>query len=314
MKHNPELPFNCAIVTGAAGFLGAALASRLARHSVKVLAVDIQPPRRPVTHGVSFIQADLLGESSLAKVVERANADHDMRECRVFHLAAESHVGRCRENPSRAFGINVSLTLQLLAACRDTGITHFIYPSSALLYQVPRPTLVAEDHPVAATSIYAATKLAAENLVSGYASEFGLTCGIARLGNLYGPDGHADSVAAILLRQARAGGPLVLRSLSPIRDFIYRDDVCDGLIAMACESAGGVQVVNLASGTGTSIRELAFTLCRVAGLPESVQETNPTSTTGTDHLVLSIDRAIERYAWRPKYTLEMGLRAALNEC
>ena len=151
----------------------------------------------------------------------------------VIHLAGRGHVGANRDDPLAAVAVNVVGTTNVLEACRSAGVRRVVFPSSALVYRLPARSPLSEDAPVASTSVYAATKLASEALLQAYAAEFGLSCAVARLGNVYGHGASADSVASIVIRQAMAGGPVVVNTFAPVRDFIYRDDVVAGLIALA---------------------------------------------------------------------------------
>jgi nucleoside-diphosphate-sugar epimerase len=137
---------------------------------------------------------------------------------------------------------------------------------------------------------------------------------VARLGNVYGHGAAKDSVAAIILRQVLDGGPIVLNSLSPVRDFIYRDDVVSGLIALATlTSVDGHQVFNLSSGVPTSIRDVAETAAAVAGVRQEPIERFPDTSAGQDRVVLAIDRLRKATSWTPSFSLETGLRASLVE-
>lgn len=314
LPRNPagELPFRPkALVTGASGFLGATVLKHLAASGTAVLGVDCREPRGPLPPGAHFAQVDLLKPRELKHAFQDALPGPD--GCTVFHLAALTHVGTCHQDPGQAFAINVTGTLHILEACRALGIQRVVFPSTALVYLRRSGQQLDEDCPVEATSIYGATKLAAESILAGYAADYGFSCSVARIGNVYGPGGHEDSVAAILIRQARQGGPLSIRDASPIRDFIHRDDVCGGLLALASRQEAGFRILNLASGIGTSIKELGLALCRAAGLPPEIRETGPADAGMADRMVLSIARMERWCGWRPALSLEAGLLALLSE-
>jgi nucleoside-diphosphate-sugar epimerase len=302
-------PVRHAIVTGAAGFLGSALVARLSATGVTVTGLDRRAPARAAS-GTRHVIVDLQDAAQLARVLRDARGTQDAT-C-VFHLAAQPHVGACKADPRAAFAANVAATAHLLEAARDVGIRNVVYPSTALVYGRPHTTPIDEAHPTQASSIYAATKLAAEQLLAGYAADFGFTCSVARLGNVYGTGGHSDSIAAIVLAQAKRGGPIRVRSTSPVRDFVHRDDVCAGLLALA-RSPGGFGVYNLASGRATSVGELAYAACLAAGIPANVVASAPESAAPNDVLSLSIARIEHTFAWRPALTLEAGVAAALAE-
>lgn len=309
----------CAIVTGVGGFLGRALAQHLARSGARVIGLDLPAKVSGLPESAAYLQCDLLDFTSLALVLDEAVKESgDPGNVLVFHLAGQAHVGTCRQDPARAFALNVSATLHVLEACRRSGVKQFIFPSSALVYAAPRELPIAETAATQARNIYAATKLAAETLLEGYAAEYGFCCITARLGNVYGPGGTADSVVSIILRQVQAGGPVALKTLAPVRDFIYRDDVVGGLLALAEHvQAPGSHVYNLASGVPVSILQLAQAACRAKGIAEKISalDSSPggSSVPVADQLYLSIARLSRDAQWQPAWSLEEGLRQTLNE-
>jgi UDP-glucose 4-epimerase len=260
---------------------------------------------------LSFHAADILEPEGLKRAVAEA-ATVLGPEAVVFHFAGMAHAGMCREQPLRAFALNVTGTLHVLEACRAAGLRRVVFPSTALVYGTPSRLPVEEDAAPAPTSVYAATKAAAEALLAGHAGEFGFSCDIARLGNVYGPGAATDSIVSILLRQARARERLSVRTASPVRDFIFSEDVVEGLVRLA--SAGdeaGCRVFNLSSGEATSIRELAAAVCRTTGISGEVEEREPASSGEASRLVLSIRRLTERTGWRPAVPLGDGIRETL---
>ena len=304
-----ELAHLTVVVTGAAGFLGSALTERLAASGARVVSIDGAAGVR--SGAGERIGLDILDALALRSALPRLLAD-DATSAVVIHLAARGHVGACRDDPTGAIALNVVGTTNVLEACREAGVRRVVFPSSALVYRLPASSPVAEDAPVESRSIYAATKLACEALLQAYAVEYGLSCTVARLGNVYGRGAAADSVASIIIRQVLAGGPVVVETLSPIRDFIYRDDVVAGLIALATwTGATGYQLVNLSSGVPTSIGELADTAAAVAGVPEKA--TGRSLGTAPDSVVLSIERMTTATGWTPMFSLEAGLRATVAE-
>jgi UDP-glucose 4-epimerase len=231
----------------------------------------------------------------------------------LFHLAGVASVAACARDPGFAFRLNVTATLNVLEVCRAAGIRQVVFPSTALVYGRPSQLPVDEQAPAAPLTFYAATKLAAEALLAGYAAEFGVASVVARLGNVYGPSAAADTVVARLVRQARLGGPLLIKTLAPVRDFIYIEDVVEGLIRLAVAGGPpGIRLFNLSSGQATSIGALASTIARLAG-SSGIQETDPGTSDASANLQLDIGRLVAATGWQPAFSLEQGLRLALEE-
>jgi dTDP-glucose 4,6-dehydratase len=302
-----------ALVTGVGGFLGRALAKHLAQAGAKVTGIDIHDFHADLSSSIEYHQADILNFNQLQGVVSRF-LPKDTDNVVVFHLAAQSHVGKCQAEPLKAFSLNCTGTANLLETCRELNIRRFVFPSTALVYARPAQFPIQETDALEPNSVYAATKLACEVLIKTYSLNYGLSCRIARLGNVYGPGGTPDSVVSIILQQARNSGSISLKTLAPIRDFIYRDDVADGLIALANGiQEPGCEIFNLSSGTPISIRELAITACRVGNFEPQLTETDHRPSDAEDKLVLSIRRLSEYSQWYPVWTLEDGLRQTLSE-
>jgi UDP-glucose 4-epimerase len=299
------------VVTGAAGFLGRALVERLAASGARVISIDAADGVGSVAG--ETIRLDVLDADALRAAFVDLLADHAPSVVAI-HLMGRGHVGACHDDPRAAVAINVLGTTSVLEACRAVGVRRVVFPSTALVYRLPARLPILEAAPVEPRSIYAATKLACEALLQAYSVDFGFSCSVARLGNVYGHGASRDSVASIILRQAAGGGPVVVETFAPIRDFIYRDDVVSGLMALAASTGPpGFQLVNLGSGIPTSIRELAETACRVAGLQAAPTERLPNREAARDSVVLSVGRMARYTGWKPSFSLEAGVRATLAE-
>jgi nucleoside-diphosphate-sugar epimerase len=299
-----------ALITGVGGFLGRKLAKHLLQSGANVIGVAEKELPIDLPKGIRYHQADVRNFDQLHNALSQLHIEN----ATVFHLAAQSHVGKSRIDPLKTLSVNVMGTANLLEACRRVNVKRIIFPSTMLVYAKPVLLPIKETAAVQAGSVYASTKLASEELLKGYASDYGFSCRIARLGNGYGPSGAADSVVEIILRQVKKGGPVSLKNLAPIRDFIYCDDVVSGLVAMATYGdEPGYEVFNLASGVPTSIRELAELACRVGNLETDILETESSLHNVDDKVVLSIQRIKEYTQWQPEWTLENGLRQTLFE-
>jgi nucleoside-diphosphate-sugar epimerase len=192
------------------------------------------------------------------------------------------------------------------------GLSRVVFPSTALVYAMPGRLPLDEQAPLGPRSIYAASKIAAEALLAGYAADYGFSVDVARLGNVYGPGGPADSVASTLLRQVLGDGHVHLRTLAPVRDFIHCDDVAEGLVRLSEAGAEpGLRVFNLSSGVPTSIAALADLAARAVGNALPAIETEP-GTRQDDQIALDVGRLFSRTGWTPAIPLLDGLIQTLN--
>ncbi|HET7664253.1 MAG TPA: NAD-dependent epimerase [Rhodanobacteraceae bacterium] len=226
------------LVTGAAGFIGAALAARLLERGEEVLGYDnvndyydvrLKQARldRLTPHaGFRFIHAGIEDCAS----VERAFAE--FRPERVVHLAAQAGVRYSLENPHAYVESNLTGFINVLDACRQFEVEHLVYASSSSVYGANRklPFSVADpvDHPV---SLYAASKKANELMAHTYSHLYRLPTTGLRFFTVYGPWGRPDMSPILFARNILAGEPIkVFNHGRHSRDFTYIDDIVEGVI------------------------------------------------------------------------------------
>lgn len=296
-----------AVVFGAGGFIGRTLVRYLKHCGMNVLAVDCSDVD---FLGVQCEIADISEFNGLNVVTKHLHEDRS--GIVVFQLAGMSHAGSNREQPVRAWNVNVTGTLHVLEWCRNIGIRRIVYPSSSLVYGETINDVSRESDPVAVTSVYTASKVAVEDLLKAYDMEFGICYSIARLGNVYGYGAAEDSLIAILLRQAVSNGGFSVRTLRPVRDFIYVEDVVTGLATLAEKSFEGISgVYNLGTAQATSVENLIQLLCRIIQVEVPVEEHHPSA--DTTRIVLDIGKIERECLWRPRWSLENGLSDTLRQ-
>ena len=251
------------LVTGGAGFLGVAVVRRLRRAGHPVAVLD--DGRAGTLHrfrqlgddpGVSLHPADVCDPVAVAGV-------HALvRPWAVVHLAAMHFVPECERQPALMRRINGGGTACMLDAWARHRPNRFVFASSAAVYAATGAPLP-ETAPVAPRNGYGWSKVVAENMVQHRAARAGVTALIVRLFNLYGPAPTTAHLIPTVLAQAHRGGPVRLGDLSTVRDYVFRDDAADAVVALlGCGVAG---VVNIGTGAGTSGAELVGELGRVLG-------------------------------------------------
>lgn len=299
--------FTNVIVTGAGGMIGRRLVPILAARGIHVTAVSRKQPTWPQHPLVTAAQADLLAEGSCEEVFDAAERAGGNVQA-VLHLAGMSSAIEARSRLEDAVRINTLLTARLLDVVQRRGCHRFILASTGAVYSnVGRMPAQEEDLPLPG-SLYSASKLAAEALCQGGAREWGLSCEIARISNVYGPDSPEHTVIGRLLGQARRGVPLKLAVSHPIRDFIHVDDVAEGLSRLLTVSAGrSCRVTNLSTGEGTNVGTLIAMVAAITSLPGEIEASS--GTVEPDVLVLSNRRLYELTGWLPSRTVASGLES-----
>lgn len=226
------------LVTGAAGFIGAAVAVRLLERGDTVVGVDNLDPY----YDVELKRARLARVAALdrfrdvrADVADQAAVTSLFAEERpeaVIHLAARAGVRHSLERPQACVDANVAGFLHVLEACRRHPPRHLVYASSSSVYGANRalPFSVRHtvDHPV---SLYAATKKANELMAHCYSHLFGLPTTGLRFFTVYGPWGRPDMALFRFTRNILAGRPIeVYNHGRHRRDFTYIDDIVEGVV------------------------------------------------------------------------------------
>ncbi len=226
------------LVTGAAGFIGAALCERLLARGDAVVGVDnlndyyevalkeARLARLAGRPGFAFERLDLADRQGSAELFRGRRFDV------VVHLAAQAGVRYSVERPEAYVDANLVAFGNVLEGCRRAGAGHLVFASSSSVYGLNAKLPFAErdnvDHPV---SMYAATKKANELMAHAYAHLFGLPCTGLRFFTVYGPWGRPDMSAFLFTRAILEGRPIKVFNHGRMqRDFTYIDDVVDGVV------------------------------------------------------------------------------------
>ena len=226
------------LVTGAAGFIGAAVALRLLERGDTVVGVDNLDPYYDVTlkHArlarlAAFerfrdVRADVADQEGVRELIGRERPEV------VVHLAARAGVRHSLERPQACVAANVTGFLHVLEACRTHPPGHLVYASSSSVYganrALPFSVRHTADHPV---SLYAATKRANELMAHCYSHLFGLPTTGLRFFTVYGPWGRPDMALFRFTRNILAGRPIeVYNHGRHRRDFTYIDDVVQAVV------------------------------------------------------------------------------------
>jgi UDP-glucuronate 4-epimerase len=228
------------IVTGAAGFIGFHVASRLCDEGAEVLGIDNQNAYYDVALKEARLAVLRRSETftfrklDLADGAEFADEMRQFRPNAVIHLAAQAGVRYSIDHPQAYVDSNVTGFLNVLEACRHNPVPHLIYASSSSVYGANGKTPFSEhdiaDHPV---SLYAATKRANELMAHTYAHLYGIRATGLRFFTVYGPWGRPDMAYFKFTQAIAEGRPIdVYNNGEMQRDFTYIDDVVDAIVAL----------------------------------------------------------------------------------
>lgn len=297
------------LVTGGAGFIGAALANRLAALGHDVRALDDLSAGDPnrLHPDISFTRGDVNDVPKLWTLLQGV-------EC-VYHLAARVSVPESSLYPRDYNAVNVGGTLAVLEAMRDAGVRRVVFSSSGAVYGDQGGQPLSEDMLPDPRSPYAVSKLAAEHYVRITGLRWGIETVSLRIFNAYGPHqqlpaAHPPVIPSFLRHALRGGSIVVHGNGQQSRDYVYIEDVVDALVAAATAPGLDKQVINVGSGAETSVNALIDTIGGVIGKPLSPLVV-PTQDGGVSRMCASLKRAEKLLNFRPKVALAEGIARTL---
>jgi len=226
------------LITGAAGFIGNALALRLLERGDEVIGIDALDDYYDVSLKISRLDRvrDFSGFTDVRVRIEDRRAVSDVfkryEPQRVVNLAAQAGVRYSLENPAAYIDSNLVGFGNILEGCRQVRAEHLVYASSSSVYgsntRMPFSVHDNVNHPV---SLYAATKKANELMAHTYSHLYGIPSTGLRFFTVYGPWGRPDMAPIRFTRKILAGEPIpVFNYGKHRRDFTYIDDIVEGVV------------------------------------------------------------------------------------
>lgn len=298
------------LVTGAAGFLGAALSNRLvqAGHAVRGLDdLSSGDPARLLPQ-VHLTRGDVNDRPKLWTLLQGVDC--------VYHLAARVSVPESVLYPREYNAANVGGTVSVMEAMRDVGVKRVVLASSGAVYGDQGQQPLREDMRPNPRSPYAVSKLAAEYYVRTIGILWKIETVALRIFNAYGPGqplpaAHAPVIPRFL-KQALSGGSLVAHGDgAQTRDYVYLDDVLEALLAAATAQSVDQRVINVGSGQETSVRDLMACLAKATGRQLDVIFSR-SEDGGVSRMCADLSLAAQKLDFRPRLTLAEGLRLTLE--
>lgn len=302
------------LVTGAAGFIGSNLVDRLleAGHEVtgldnfstglpEFLAAAQQSPR------FRFRRADLLQPEAIPPALDGIEI--------VFHLAANADVRFGPEHPRRDLEQNTIATANLLEAMRVTGVRRIAFASTGSVYGEAKVIPTPEDAPFPVqTSLYGASKLAAEGLIEAYAEAFGFTAHIFRFVSILG-ERYKHGHVLDFYRQLRAHPErlTVLGDGRQKKSYLYVQDCIDGMLAAVDRANDRVNIFNLGAGEYCEVNDSVRWICEHLKVQPEIRYTGGDRGWVGDNPFIYLDCSKMRaLGWRPKLSIRDGVIRTLR--
>lgn len=322
------------LVTGGAGFIGSHTCVDLIEHGYEVVVIDDYSNSSPVALErvqklagrplLAAYEADVRDGPAVAEVLNRHRIDA------VIHFAAKKAVGESVDMPLEYYDINVGGTVTLLRVMRDHVVRRFVFSSSCSVYGNAEGAPLTEDDPVSPTNPYARSKLICEQVLADSCVRYPDLHAVAlRYFNPVGahPSGllgedprgipnnimpYLSQVAVGRLLQLQVfGGDYPTHDGTGVRDYIHVLDVADGhrVALERIDDRAGLRTLNLGTGVGTSVLELAHAFQEASGrhIPLTIGERRPGDVAA---LVADPRRVADAWGWQTTRDLAQMCRDA----
>jgi len=302
------------LLTGGAGYIGAATADALIAAGMRVVILDdLSSGHMDTIPNEASFKTGSYGEADKMEELLR-----DARIDVIVHCGAKSIVAESDEHPDRYFANNVEGSLNLLNAARNVGVKRIVFSSSAAVYGAPTSSTINEATPLSPVNTYGATKVAFELALRSFADAYEMQSVSLRYFNVAGstervrerhdPETH---LLPRLIHAAESGEPFQIYGNdyatpdgSALRDYVHVGDVAAANLAavnylLRDGAPVGHTAVNIGSGVGTSVKQAISAVERATKRTVNV-EVQPRRAGDPPRLIADITRAVALLNWRPR--------------
>jgi len=313
------------VLVGGAGFIGHNLALALKERGAQVEVVDgldvnnlltfsssdCHSGNRELYRGMLNDRLDLLRENGIPLHIQDARDYHMMNAVLnqikpqvVIHLAAVAHAALSNKDPHSTFGHSLR-TLENVLDYSRSGVEHFIYFSSSMIYGDFKSAEVTEQSPCEPLGIYGVLKLAGEKIVKAYSQVFDLPFTIIRPSALYGERCVSRRVAQVFVESALEGNSISINGDGSDRlDFTYVHDLVNGVIKVIENENSKGEIFNITYGQSRSLEDMAELIRE--HFPEARISYSTKDKLVPDRGTLSVEKARKLIDYEPQYPLEKG--------
>lgn len=306
-------------VTGASGFVGANLVRALVDSGAEVICLERDETQPNSLDMLSLRQRVTVVRGSVddLQTMSRVLNEYDVQS--VFHLAAQALVGAANRSPISTFESNIRGTYMLLEACRlSPSVDRVVVASSDKAYGSHSELPYSEGHRLNAVYPYDVSKACTDLISISFAKTFGLRVAVTRSANIYGPADMNMSriIPGTILSILRGERPIIRSDGTPVRDFIFTDDIVAGylLLAERIDEATG-QAFNFGTQEPISMSDLVIKILSLMGRDVDLKPHVLLSTkiaNEIDAQYLSSAKVAEMFGWRARVTLDEGLRRTIE--
>ncbi len=301
-------------VTGSAGFIGSSLTDRLLQLGHNVTGYDnLSTGQISFLSNASsnphfrFVEGDLLDTSRLTNALKGSDF--------VFHLAANADVRFGIEHPTRDLHQNTIATVNVLEAMRETGTKRIAFSSTGSVYGEAQvfPTPESSPFPIQ-TSLYAASKVAAEGFIQAYCEGFGMQGYIFRFVSILG-ERYTHGHVFDFYKQLRAHPEYlkVLGNGKQRKSYLYIGDCIDAILTAIEKSPSQINIFNLGTNEYCEVNQSIGWICEALGVTPELQYSGGERGWIGDNPFIFLDcSAIRELGWQPKLTIQQGVQQTIR--
>lgn len=291
------------LITGGSGFIGTSVINKLLKTGNEITVIDNSFSNTLDRNLVTFVKADVRSPSDLKRKIT-GNFDA------LIHLAAKSDA-RNMEDFSTFKEINVDGTMNVLELARKNDIKNIIFTSSSHVYGDVKDRSFFESQPINPISYYGASKFFGETICRAYSDFYGINCTVLRLFTVYGPGGRLDMAVMKFIDSIAKGKTIEVFGKGKIKkDFVYIDDVSDGIIK-SLNHRTKYEIINLGSGKATDLLSLIRMIEKQLG--KNAKKSFLSMQKGdTPYSCANIEKARKMLDWSPKITIQEGIKKTVN--
>ena len=274
------------LITGGSGFIGSYVVDALVKNKYKVTILDLNHPKRK---DVKFIQGSILDKSIIRSALKNINI--------IFHLAAVSDITKVKEIPLKTIKTNILGTTYLLEGARNANIDRFVFAGSIYSYGT-------------AGNLYTTSKTASELIIKNYKLIYGQKFTILRYATAYGPRNREVDAVSIFVRRALKNLDLIIHGNGQQkRNYVCAEDLGYGSL-FALEKKATNKIITLVSKRDTKIIDLARMIIKITKSKSKIFFDKKKRRLDDFTSVFSYKSNHEKnlMIWRPKYSLEKGLK------
>lgn len=304
------------LITGGAGFIGSNLTERILKEGHSVVSIDnlllgkpeyIEPFKR--NPGFTFKELDLLDSNKVTPCFEGIDV--------IFHLSSNSDILEGTKHTDRDMRIGTMATYNVLEAMRLSGVKNIVFASTSAVYGVAKQVPTEEDYgPLFPISLYGASKVACETLISAFCHNFDMKSWIFRFANVIGKNPTHGVVFDLIKKlKSNSNGLEVLGDGKQSKPYLHVSDIVDGMLFGYLNSREEINFFNLACDGASSVEFIVTTLLKKLGLENTkIRYTGGKQGWKGDvaHVRLSVEK-MRKLGWTARFSSQEAILKGIDE-